>query len=267
LELVVDEEHVVGRAVASAVAGGLAARLDAGRLATAALLAEGRPPPDPADLRRIELPITLDRRGAGEELSPAATVAPGMGLLFLFFTVSALARGLLEERRLRVLDRMRAAPVSTTAILLAKALGVIAVGVVSIVTLWGATALLLDARWGDPAGVLAIVLAATLAVAGVAGVIAGLARTEQSADLLATMAAFTLGILGGSLVPLSELPEGLVRISLFTPNGWAQRGFADLSAGDAGLGDVLPEVGMLLVFAVVGLALAARLLPRRLTSR
>lgn len=265
--LVVDDQAPVPSAVARAVATGLAARIDAGRLTTAALLAAGEGAPTPAELRDLALPIAVDRLGAGEELSPAATVAPGMGLLFLFFTVSALARSLLEERRQRVLDRIRAAPVPSTSILAAKALGVVLIGVVSILTLWGATALLLGADWGDPAGVVAIVLAATLAVAGLAGIIAGVARTEQSADLLATMVAFTLGILGGSLIPLSELPDSLRTVALFTPNGWAQRGFANLSAGGGDLGDVLPEVGVLLAWAVVTLALAGVLLPRRLASR
>ena len=267
LGLVLDDQSPVASAVARAVASGLSARVDAGRLTTAALLASGADAPTPEELRDLDLPIALDQLGAGEELSPAATVAPGMGLLFLFFTVSALARSLLEERRLRVLDRIRAAPVPAASILIAKAIGVLIVGVVSIVTLWVATSLLLGAAWGDPAGVLAIVVAATLAVAGLAGIIAGVARTEQAADLLATMVAFTLGILGGSLIPLSELPEGLRTVSLFTPNGWAQRGFANLSAGGGDLGDVLPEVGVLLAWAAVTLVLAGILLPRRLAAR
>lgn len=267
MEVLTQEQSVVAGAVARAVAQQVAARINAGRLVVASLSAEGLDPPSPAALAGIELPIELDQRGAGEELSPAATVAPGMGLLFLFFTVAAVARALLEERRQRVLDRMLAAPVTISAILLGKALAVIVLGLVSLGTLWAATSVLFDAQWGDPLGVSAILLAATLAVTGISAIVAAVARDEQTADLLATAVAFILGILGGSLVPLSELPDGLVRVSLFTPNGWAQRAFAELSAGGGQLGDVVGEVGILLGWAAVTLAIASFLLPRRLASR
>jgi ABC-2 type transport system permease protein len=81
------------------------------------------------------------------------------------------------------------------------------------------------------------------------------------------MVAFVLGILGGSLVPLSELPPGLLRLTLLTPNGWALRGFAELSAGDGTVVDVLPHVGVLLLWGAVAGGIGRWLLPRRLGAR
>jgi ABC-2 type transport system permease protein len=166
-----------------------------------------------------------------------------------------------------VLDRVRAAPVSMGAILLGKAIGVVALSAVTMGVLWLATSVLLGASWGDPVGVVAIVLASSFAVAGIAAFVAGTVRSERSADLYATMVAFVLGILGGSLVPLSELPPGLLRLTLITPNGWALRGFAELSAGDGTVVDVLPHVGVLLLWAIVAGILGRVLLPRRLGAR
>lgn len=260
-------ESGVSEGVARAVASGIAARINAARLSTFALLQAGEDAPDPEDLGRIDLPVSLDQRSAGEQLSAISTVAPGMGMLFLFFTVAVVARSLLEERRLRVLDRVLAAPVTIRAILLGKAAGVIVLGIASLATLWGATSLLLGSGWGDPLAVAVLIVVASFAVAGIAGVIAGLARNEQSADLMATMTAFILGILGGSMIPLSELPEGLRRLSLFTPNGWAMRAFAELSAGEGHLGDITLDLAVLAAWAAAGLLLASVLLPRRLTAR
>lgn len=265
VQLITDEEHApINAAVSRAIAQGFAARVNAGRLATFALLDAGRPAPSAEDLASRALPVTLDQRSAGAEVSPAASVGPGIGLLFLFLSVAVVARTLFEERRLRVLDRMRAAPVSMGAILLGKALGVIVLGCASMGVLWAATSVLLDANWGDPVAVVALIFGSSLAVAGIAAVVAGLVRTERTADLYATMVAFVLGILGGSLVPLSELPEGFKRLSLLTPNGWALRGFAETSAGDGHLVDVLPHVGVLSLWALVGGAIGLALLPKRL---
>ncbi|HJR24646.1 MAG TPA: ABC transporter permease [Acidimicrobiales bacterium] len=264
--LVVHEQNPVPAAVAKAVADGLSARVNAGRLTALSLVAVGEPVPSPDELTGIELPVTVERLNS-EDLSPAALVAPGMGLLFLFFTVGAVARSLLEERRDKVLDRIRAAPVSLASVLLGKALAVVVLGLTSVLTLWGITSVVFGADWGDPSGVLPVLVAATLAIGGISAFVASLARDPQTADLAATGVAFILGILGGSLVPLSELPDGLRRLSMLTPNGWAQQAFAELSAGGASLADVVPEAGVLLVWAAVSVLLASLLLPRRLVTR
>jgi ABC-2 type transport system permease protein len=104
-------------------------------------------------------------------------------------------------------------------------------------------------------------------VAGVAGLVATATSSEQTADLLATAVGFTFGILGGSLVPLAQLSPTLLRISLFTPNGWALRGFAELSAGQGHVGDIVLHLVVLLAWGLVAGAIAAVLLPRRLATR
>ncbi len=261
-----DQSELYG-AVARAVAQGFVARINAGRLATATLLADGRPAPEVAELAGTDLPIEIRRRAAGDEVSPAASVGPGIGLLFLFLSVAIVARSLFEEKRLRVLDRVRAAPVSMGAVLLGKGIGVVVLSSVTMGVLWLATTVLLGASWGDPIGVTAIVVAASIAVAGIAAFIAGTVRSERSADLYATMVAFVLGIVGGSLVPLSELPPSLLRLTLLTPNGWALRGFAELSAGDGTVADVLPHIGVLLLWGAVAGGIGRWLLPRRLGTR
>jgi ABC-2 type transport system permease protein len=261
-----DAENQAAGAVALSVAQQLAARIDAGRLAIAAAGAQGLPPPGPTALLDAQPVIQIERRTA-EGQSTVSSVGPGMGLLFLFLSVSLVARSLLEEKRLQVLDRMRSSPVSTLAILLSKCAGVVVVSCASMLTLWGATTILLGAAWGSPPGVLLLIAASSVAVAGIGGVIAGLATSEQAADMQGTAVAFVFGIVGGSLVPLSLLPDALVRMSYFTPNGWALHGFAEISAGEGTIVDVLPNALVLLAWGLVAGTIAAILLPRRLAAR
>jgi ABC-2 type transport system permease protein len=264
LGLVTNRDSPIAEGVARAVAEGIAARIQAGRLATFAVLADGRPAPSVADLVERDLPISLRQRSAGDEVSPAASVGPGIGLLFLFLNVAIVARSLFEEHRQRVLDRIRSAPVSMAALLLGKGLGLVLLSCTTMGVLWLATSVLLGASWGDPVAVAALVLCSAVAVAGIAAFIAGTVRNERSADLYAMVVAFVLGILGGSLVPLSELPDGLLTATLFTPNGWALRGFAEVSAGEGHLGDVLPHLGVLLAWGLVAGLIGRALLPKRL---
>jgi ABC-2 type transport system permease protein len=267
LVVLTSSDGAVSAEVARAVASNFTDRANAARLATAASLAAGGPAPSADVLADISLPVQVDTTGTGGDVSPAAYFGPSMGLLFLFLSVSAIARGLLAEQRVRLLDRIRAGPVSDAAILGGKAAGVVVVGTASLLVIWAVTSLVLGADWGDPLGVVLLIVAAALAVAGIAGLIAGVARTEQSADSLATAVAFVFALLGGAFIPPGDLPDTLARLTVLTPTGVALRGFAELSAGGGDAVSVLPEVLVLLAWALATGLVAARVLPRRLGVR
>lgn len=264
LEVVTSSDDTVAAEVARSVANGLTDRANAARLAVATTAALGAPPPGAEELAAIDLPLRLEVQGTGGELSPAAYFGPGMGLLFLFLSVGAVARDLLAERRTGLLDRLRAGPVRDSALLAGKALSVTAIGVTSLTTIWVVTSLAMGADWGDPVGVALLIGTAALAVAGVAGVVAGLSRNEETADSLSTVVGLVFALVGGAFIPLGAMPDALQRLALLTPTGWALRGFAELSAGGGSTVDVVPHALVLVGWGVVAGAVATRLLPRRL---
>jgi ABC-2 type transport system permease protein len=254
----------VSAEVARAVAATFIDRANAGRLAVATSGAAGGPVPSPDALADIELPVQVATTGSVGDVSPAAYFGPSMGLLFLFLSVSAISRDLLAERRIGLLDRLRAGPVTDAALLSGKGASVVVVGTASLLVIWAVTSLALGADWGDPAGVVLLIVAAALAVAGIAGLVAALARTEQAADSLASAVAFVFALVGGAFVPPGDLPDALQRLTVLTPTGVALRGFAELSAGGGDAMSVAPLVLVLLGWALVTGVVAARLLPRRL---
>jgi ABC-2 type transport system permease protein len=266
LEVLTSSDDPISADVARAVAATVADRADAARLAVATAGVLGTPPPGADSLAAIDLPVTLDVTGTGGDVSPAAYFGPAMGLLFLFLSVGVMARDLLVDERTRLIDRLRAGPVGDGAILVGKGGSVLAVGVSSLLVIWAVTSRALGADWGDPLGVVVLIVAAALAVAGIAGLIAGVARTEQQADTLATTVAFVFALVGGAFIPPGQMPPALRALSLLTPTGEALHGFAELSAGEGTLVDVVPYVLALLGWAVGAGLVAARLLPRRLSG-
>jgi ABC-2 type transport system permease protein len=260
-------DGMVSAEIARAVAANFTDRANAARLAAATSTALGGPVPGADTLAAIDLPVRVDTTGTGGDVSPAAYFGPSMGLLFLFLSVSAIARDLLEEKRIGLLDRVRAGPVGDGAILAGKGAGVVAVGMSSLFVIWAVTSLALGADWGDPVGVVLLIVAAALVVAGVAGLIAGVARTEQAADSLATAVAFVFALLGGAFIPPGNLPDVLQQLTVLTPTGLALRGFAELSAGEGDVASITPYLVALLAWAIATGVAAARLLPRRLGAR
>ena len=215
-----------------------------------------------------ESPITLTDLGAETLVMPTTTYfAASMAIFFLFFTAQFGVLSLLTERRQGTLPRLVAAPIRPWAIVAGKAIGSFVMGIVAMAVLVAASSLLLGARWGDPVGVAALVLAAVIAAMGITALITTLARTEEQAGGWSSIVAVTLAILGGAFFDLSQAPEILTRVSFITPHAWFLEGLDLLAGASSSVADVLLPVGALLgiglVTGAVGLVRAGGLVVRR----
>jgi ABC-2 type transport system permease protein len=118
-----------------------------------------------------------------------------------------------------------------------------------------ASTLLLDADWGDPLGVILLVLFGVASAVAVTALVATLAKTPQQAGGYTSLVTVVLGLFGGTFFPISQGPSFLSKLSLLTPQAWMMRGFQDL-AGGGDVADALPAVGALLLFTVATGAVA-----------
>lgn len=215
---------------------------------------------------RVAPPIAIDDVStSSRELDANTFYAAGMSVFFLFFTVQFGVSSMLDERRDGTLARLLAAPIPRAAILGGKLLTSFVLGVASMIVLVLATALLLGAKWGDPLGVLLLIIAGVLAATGIMAVVATFARTAEQAGYMQAIIAVVLGMLGGSFFPVS-LAGGLIeRLSLLTPHAWFLRGLGDLAGGggaDVALSAALP----ILAFAAISWLIAMLRLDRLLST-
>jgi len=72
-----------------------------------------------------------------------------------------------------------------------------------------------------------------------------------------------LGALGGAMVPIEVFPEAMRTIAHVTPHAWAMDAFRALLFDDATLADIVPQLGVLVLFAI-GLVTVAVLRFRQL---
>jgi ABC-2 type transport system permease protein len=215
-----------------------------------------------------DAPITLaDLEAETRQMSTTTYFAASMAIFFLFFTAQFGVLSLLTERRQGTLPRLVAAPIRPWAIVAGKAIGSFALGIVAMAVLVLASSFLLGARWGDPIGVAALVLAAVIAAMGITALITTLARTEEQAGGWNSIVAVTLAILGGAFFDLSQGPEILGQVSLVTPHAWFLTGLDSLGPASASVVDVLVPVAALLgiglVTGAIGLVRAGGLVVRR----
>jgi ABC-2 type transport system permease protein len=264
VEVVGDVDSPLGTGVARSIAQSFSERLTSVRVSVAAAL-HGGSARDPAELvaeaTAVRDPLRLVEAPASRrELDMTTYYAAGMTVFFLFFTVQFGVTSLLDERRAGTLARILAAPVRPSSVLLGKLITSLAVGVVGTSVLVVATSVLMGAKWGNPLGVGLLVVAGVLAATGTVAVVASLARTSEQAGGWQAVVAITLGALGGAFFPVAQVGGPLAALSLFSPHRWFLRGLADLAGGD--VASVLPSVGVLTAFALVGFGIAYSLTRR-----
>jgi ABC-2 type transport system permease protein len=187
-------------------------------------------------------------------------------LLFIFLTSLNGAAGLIETRRLGVARRMLSTPTSLRTIIAGQLLGRLLVALLQALIIILGTLLFFGVDWGNPFGTAAVIVAFCLVGTGAAVLLASFFSTEQQAAPIALLLGLGLAALGGSMAPLEVFPHTARTIAHFTPHAWANDAMTKLLQQGAGLGNVLPQVGILLAFAAAAIGIATWRLRHTLTT-
>jgi len=190
----------------------------------------------------------LVKVGSGER-ARVNFLVPGviaLAVLSTAFTSQAIATGF--ERRYGVLKRLGSTPLSRTGLIGAKTVILVGVG--------------LALGWrphggpGAAAWVALLVLSGTAAFSGLALLLAGTMRAEATLALANLVYLVLLGI-GGIIFPLTKFPAAARPVLTLLPSGALSDGLHRVLQHGAGL--PVRDVAVLIVWAAVGIALAARL--------
>lgn len=194
---------------------------------------------------------------------------PAWALFGMFFIITPLSGMLVRERRLGVMERLRIAPVSLYTTIWGKISAFACVNLLQL-ALMLAVGMFVLPWFGFPGldvlnhigPLFAIGIAASLAATGFGMLIGSLVRTSEQANVIGPFIIVILAAIGGILVPVYLLPEGLKKVTEFSPMYWALQAFIDVFVRNASTWDILPAVGKLLGFAVVTITLASLILGR-----
>jgi ABC-2 type transport system permease protein len=187
-------------------------------------------------------------------------VVPGiLALAVLSTAFTSLAIGTGFERRYGVLKRLGASPLSRHGLIAAKTVTVLTVELAQAALVLAVGALL---GWSPHATIGALVwvplllLAGTAAFSGLAMLMAGTLRAEATLAAANLLYLIMLG-LGGVLFPLTKFPAGARPVLKLLPADALADGLRTVLAHSGGLPG--RDLAVLCVWAVVGIALAARM--------
>ncbi|MER7985751.1 ABC transporter permease [Streptomyces noursei] len=191
--------------------------------------------------------------GTGKPVDFLAPGVLGLAVLSTAFTGQAIATGF--ERRYGVLKRLAASPLPRWGLMTAKTCAVLVTEVLQVALL---TVVALALGWsphGNPLSVVLLLLLGTAAFSGLGLLMAGTLKAE--ATLAAANLVFLLLLVGGGvIVPLDKFPAGAQQVLQFLPISALSDGLREVLQHGAGL--PLADLGILAVWAVLGLGAAAR---------
>jgi ABC-2 type transport system permease protein len=195
--------------------------------------------------------VNASPKGFSAGRRPTATEqnVPAYTIFGVFFIVLTLASSFLREKQDGTFQRILAAPLSKTALLIGKLLPYYLVNLIQIGLMFAVGVILFDMKPGYLPAVIVVSMALAAAANGLGLLVAALGKTEAQVNSLSVLFAITLAALGGMMVPAFIMPGFMKTLSLFTPHAWALAGYHDVIIRGLGLKEVLPETGVLLGFA------------------
>ena len=214
--------------------------------------------------------LEVETTAVGDALFPSTLGRFDLGaaqqlVLFTFLTALAGSAALILTRKLGVSRRMLSTPTSTGTIVSGEGAGRWAVAMVQGVYIIAVTYLLFRVDWGDPLGVLLILVAFSAVGAGAGMLMGAVFSNDQQAGGIGVVVSLGLAALGGCMLPIELFSPTMTRVAHLTPHAWALDGFAELVRRDGTVADILPELGVLTVYAAVLLVLAGWRLRQVLT--
>jgi linearmycin/streptolysin S transport system permease protein len=198
--------------------------------------------------------------GSRSSIPPAEQNVPGFSVMFVLMGVLfGVAFGLHDERDWGAITRLLIAPIPRTAVLGGKLLARFLVGLVQLVLLFSYGHLVFDLSLGSAPVALGLVMAAVVfAMTGFSLLVSAFARTREQVIPLGLTVIMIFCALGGCWWPLYHMPPWLQQVAQLSFTTWAMEGFHDVILRNRGILDILPAVGVLVVYGAVCLAGGAR---------
>ncbi len=183
---------------------------------------------------------------------------PGMGSMFVMFTVLGGMAGLIVERRQWTLQRLASMPISRSQLLGGKILGRFTLGMIQYGVVF-AVGVVTGLNFGrDPLALVLTMLTFTLSVTALSFALGTRLDNEFQAGSLSTLLGLTLAPLGGAWWPLEVMPPFMRTLGHISPVAWAMDAYKSLMFQNGDLSTVWLPLTVLLGMTIISFAIGVR---------
>lgn len=195
---------------------------------------------------------------ADDDIVFDASISSSAGQLitWVFIPLVGLSGAMAYERERGALKRLLMTPTSRLTYFSATILGQVLISLVQVTLLMIFGALVLKAPWlNRPLPTYLLLIAFSLAAAGLGAFLGSIVRTESQASGLSTAIGMIFAMLSGAWFPIELFPSSMQNAAKIFPTYWGMQGLKDILISNKPMEQILPTIGILLGFAVAFLAL------------
>lgn len=212
-----------------------------------------------AEIASTPVTVQLVTQEAGNEMSLGSGFGqsvPGMGSMYVMFTVFGGLALLARERDQWTLQRLMSMPLTGAEIMGGKMLAYFTLGMIQYAVVF-AVGVIVGTPLGDsPLALVLVMVAFVTCMVALTFLLATRITNESQASGITLLLALTLAPLGGAWWPLEITPDFMQTLGRLSPVSWAMDGFQNVIFFSGGVADVMTPVlvllGIALVFFVIG---------------
>ena len=188
---------------------------------------------------------------------------PGIvGMTAMFGSINE-TMSIVWDKSLGVFDRILAAPVSSTSIIVGKTMSGAVMGVISALVLLIIGSMIFGVSFVNISFVLLIILLASFSFTGIGTIISGLASEPREAMMLSNLLRFPMMFLGGVFFPVESMPMPLPYVARALPLTYATEALRAIEVGNMSV--VFVDAIVLLVYTIGTMLLGSQILMKIMT--
>jgi len=188
---------------------------------------------------------------------------PGIVAMTAMFGSINETMSIVWDKSLGVFDRILAAPVSSTSIIVGKTMSGAVMGFISAVVLLIVGSTLFSFSFANVGLVFLIVLLASFSFTGIGTIISGLASEPREAMMLSNLLRFPMMFLGGVFFSVDAMPMPLPYVARIMPLTYATEALRAVQTGDLTL--VFIDAIVLLAYTIGTMLIGSKILMRIMT--
>jgi len=194
-----------------------------------------------------------------DDFNPAAFSSAGQLIVWVFIPLLGISELFATERAGGTLRRVLITPTPRSTYLLGSITGQLGTGILQMLILVVFGVVVMKVDWGQsPLALLLVLVSFGLAAVAMGVMLGTFTKTSSQATGMSVMLGMTMGLLGGCMIPLELFPPTIATLAHILPTTWAMEAMTDLTMRGLGLVAVIPEIAILVGYAVIFFVIGVR---------
>lgn len=194
-------------------------------------------------------------------------LAPGLMIMIVMMSVmTGIPEAISKEKEMGTFDGMLSAPISQVSVIIGKTAALCTRGFIQCIMILVIAMLLFGVTLqGNILLAFFMLLLGIFSFIGIGIMAISMSGDQASSTMIVNLLMFPMMFLGGVFYPIQQMPWFMQTISQFIPLTYAADAMRKIMLLNAGIGDVMTQIFILIAFGVVTMAIAVPLFRRSMT--